>query len=425
MDSGISLRHLRVFIAVAELGGATKAAESLYRAQSAVTRSIQELENSLGVQLFERKANGMLPTIFGQTLLFRAKRAAREFELARQEIAAGGSRKSGQLSGRFGSLEQLSASFSVLFNEHRLAAFLALSKLRHMPTVSVSLGITQPAVSASIGKLEASLGVMLFTRTPRGMFLTEAGELLLFRAKRALAELRNIKAEIAALSGTMEGRVTVGVLPLGQMHILPRAIAKVVVAHPQLKISTIEGNFDPLATQLRAGDIDFILGALRPLDDARDLIGEPLLSDKMALFVRGDHPLTRLPRITVADLLNAQWVLPSQGTNVRKLFDLSFTQMNVKPPAHVVETDSPAILRDLLLNSDMVTAVSLQWFYYERMAGELRVLDFDLQQTARMIGITQRQESYLLPGAAALIEAIRQVIAGLGPSNTYPHSYKR
>lgn len=408
MDSGISLRHLRVFIAVAELGGATRAAESLYRAQSAVTRSIQELENSLGVHLFERKVRGMLPTVFGQTLLFRANRAAREFELARQEIIAVTPRKSGSLN----------TSFSVLFNEHRLAAFLALAKLRHMPTASTSLGITQPAVSASIGKLEASLGVALFTRTPRGMFLTEAGELLLFRTKRALAELRHIRAEISALSGTMEGRVTVGVLPLGQMHILPRAIAKVVVAHPQLKISTIEGNFDPLATQLRAGDIDFILGALRPLDDARDLVGEPLLSDKMAVFVRGDHPLTRLPQLTVADLLNAQWVLPSQGTNARKLFDLSFAQMKVKPPADVVETDSPAILRDLLLNSDMVTAVSLQWFYYERMAGELRVLDFDLQQTARMIGITQRQESYLLPGAAALIEAIRQVIAELDVKNS-------
>jgi LysR family transcriptional regulator of gallate degradation len=404
MDSGISLRHLRVFLAVAEAGGATRAAESLYRAQSAVTRSIQELEAALGVQLFERKANGMLPTVFGQALLFRAKRAAQEFELARQEIAARMAKKSAAPS---------ASSSSTLFNEHRLAAFVALARLRHMPTASVSLGITQPAVSASINRLESSLGVTLFTRTPKGMLLTEEGELLFFRTKRALAELRHVNAEIAALSGTMKGRVTVGVMPLGQMHILPRAIAKVIAAHPQLKISTIEGNFDPLSAELRAGDIDFILGALRPLDNAGDLVGEPLLSDRMAVFVRGGHPLTRLKKITVADLLDAQWVLPSQGTNARKIFDLSFAHMQGETPSAVVETDAPAILRDLLLNSDMITAVSMQWFYYERLAGELQALDFDLQKTTRMIGITRRQESHFLPGAVALIDAIRQVVADL------------
>jgi LysR family transcriptional regulator of gallate degradation len=406
MDSGISLRHLRVFLAVAESGGATRAAESLYRAQSAVTRSIQELESSLGVYLFERKVTGMLPTVFGQALLFRAKRAAQEFELARQEIASRTAKRSE-------SPNPNTSTFSTLFNEHRLAAFVALAKLRHMPTASISLGITQPAVSASINKLESSLGVALFTRTPKGMLLTEAGELLFFRTKRALAELRHVTAEIAALSGTMEGRVTVGVMPLGQMHILPRAIAKVIAAHPQLKIATIEGNFDPLSAELRAGDIDFILGALRPLDDAMDLLGEPLLSDKMAVFARGAHPLTRLSTISVADLLEAQWILPSQGTNARKIFDLSFAHMKVKAPIAVVETDAPAILRDLLLNSDMITAVSLQWFYHERMAGELEVLDFDLQKTARMIGITRRRESHFLPGAVALIEAIREVVADL------------
>lgn len=403
MEPGISLRHLRVFLAVAESGGATRAAESLYRAQSAVTRSIQELEAALGVQLFERKANGMLPTVFGQALLFRAQRAAREFELARQEIAARTAKKTASAE----------SSSAILFNEHRLAAFTALAKLRHARTAALSLGITQPGVSASIGKLESSLGVELFARTAKGMLLTEAGDLLLFRTKRALAELRHVNAEIAALSGTMQGRVTVGVMPLGQMHILPRAIAKVIAAHPQLTITTIEGNFDPLAAELRAGDIDFILGALRPLDDARDLAGEALLGDKMAVFVRGDHPLTRLPNIALSDLLDAQWVLPSQGTNARKILDLSFAHMKAPPPSAAVETDAPPILRDLLLNSDMITAVSRQWFHHERMKGELRTLDFDLRKTERMIGITRRQESRFLPGATALIEAIREVAAEL------------
>ncbi|MDB5729580.1 MAG: LysR family transcriptional regulator, partial [Noviherbaspirillum sp.] len=242
MTASISLRHLRVFIAVAERGGATRAADFLYRAQSAVTRSIQELEHSLGVQLFERKTGGMVPTAFGDSLLLRARRAAQEFELARHEMSL----RTGQ------NAAPRAPAFSLLFNEHQLTTFLKLAELQHMPTAAKMLGITQPAVSASVNKLEASLGIALFKRTPKGMHLTEAGEVLFFRTRRALAELRHVTAELSALGGTVEGRVIVGVLPLGRSYILPRAIARAIAAHPKLRISTIEGSFDPLATDLRA-----------------------------------------------------------------------------------------------------------------------------------------------------------------------------
>ncbi|MDB5729450.1 MAG: LysR family transcriptional regulator [Noviherbaspirillum sp.] len=407
MTPDISLRHLRVFIAVADLGGATRAADFLYRAQSAVTRSIQELEHSLGVLLFERKTSGMVPTVFGYSLLFRARRAAHEFELARHEMSPrpGGDDAAPHAPG-----------YSLLFNEHQLTTFLKLAELQHMPTAAKMLGITQPAVSASIGKLESSLGIALFKRTPKGMHLTEAGEILFFRTKRALAELRHVAAELAALGGTVEGRVIVGVLPLGRSYILPRAIARAIAAHPKLQVSTIEGSFDPLATDLRAGDIDFILGALRPPDYARDLVGEALLSDRMSLFVRRGHPLTFRAGLSIDELMNERWILPSPGTLARKLIDASFLAARVTPPEAAVETSDVSVLRDLLLQSDMVTAISTQLFHYERMSGELQMVDVEFPGTGRLIGITQRVKSHPSPGAVALTDAIREVAAELGPA---------
>jgi LysR family transcriptional regulator of gallate degradation len=404
MTSSISLRHLRVFIAVAERGGATRAADFLYRAQSAVTRSIQELEQALGVDLFERKTGGMVPTIFGDSLLFRARRAAQEFELARHEMT---SRIAGQNSA------VRAPPNSLLFNEHQLTTFLKLSELQHMPTAARILGITQPAVSASINKLEASLGIALFNRTPKGMHLTEAGEVLFFRTRRALAELRHVPAELSALGGTVEGRVIVAVLPLGRSYLLPRAIARAIAAHPKLQVSTIEGSFDSLATDLRAGDIDFILGALRPADYAKDLLGEPLLSDRMSVFARGGHPLTMRSSLTINDLMNERWILPSPGTLARKLIDAAFQAAGAKPPVVAVESSDVSVLRDLLLQSDMVTAISTQLFHYERMSGELQMLDFEFRDTERMIGITQRDKSHPSPGAVALMDAIRAVAAEL------------
>jgi LysR family transcriptional regulator of gallate degradation len=401
MSSIVSLRHLRAFIAVAELGSVTKAAESLYRAQSAVTRSIRELELALGVELFERKTSGMLCTAFGNLVLERAQRAVHEFELAADELLDKARNHSRVSKLRF---------IAALFNERRLRTFVKLVESRHMPTVAKSLGISQPAVSGSINDLETSLGIVLFKRTSKGMVTTEEGELLTFRVKRALAELRHVEEDIAALRGTMEGRVIVGALPLGRTFILPDAISRVLAKHPHLRFSTVEGPFDHLAAGLRAGDIDFIFGALRPPDYAKDLIGEPLLSDRMSVVGRYGHPLTMQKKIGMDDLLKAQWVLPNRSTPARRLFDLSFAADNLEPPVEAVETSDLAILRGLLMHSDMLTAISAQQLHYEIAAGALQVLDIDLPKTTRMIGITQRAESLASPGAHALMAEIRGVI---------------
>src|SRR5512135_1970829 len=82
------LRHLRVFLAVAEQGSANRAGAALFRAQSAVSRSIHKLEEELGVKLFERRARGMLLTEYGRGLLVRAQRVRNEMQRARADVAA-------------------------------------------------------------------------------------------------------------------------------------------------------------------------------------------------------------------------------------------------------------------------------------------------------------------------------------------------
>src|SRR5262245_34639643 len=74
---------------------------------------------------------------------------------------------------------------------------------------AAQLHVAQPAVSVQIRKLEAELGATLLARTTRRVQLTPAGELVLARARRALAELDGVRTDLAELAGGMIGRVRI------------------------------------------------------------------------------------------------------------------------------------------------------------------------------------------------------------------------
>jgi LysR family transcriptional regulator of gallate degradation len=393
---------LRSFSAVAAAGSVSAAAEALYRVPSGVTRSISELENGLGRPLFERRARGMALNSYGELVLLRARRIEREFEDARTQLVGRGG---------IGSSADAHSLFGSILNGRRLAVVASLAEKRNMPSVAREFGITQPGISAALKDLEDVLGVALFDRTARGLAPTQAGEIVAFHFKRVLAELRHIGPDIAASEGTLQGSVNVGALPLGRTRILPLAIASLLARHPLLHVTTVESPYDALAASLRSGDIDFILGALRHPDEAKDLQQQALFEDRISVIARAGHPLALQPRIDFEALRRAMWALSRHGSPSRELVERFFSEANQALPEPAVETGDLAVLRGLLLESDMLTAISAHQLHYEIRDGSLVVLDFPLEQTKREIGLTQRPGAFPSPGARALMEEIRSVVA--------------
>src|SRR6266568_3118931 len=297
-----------------------------------------------------------------------------------------------------------------------LRAFLAVADQGSANRAGAALFRAPSAVSRSVHKLEYELGVELFERTSRGMMPTPAGAALALRLKRALAEIRHAVADVASLRGVTQGTVTVGALPLGRTRLLPESIAGVVAKHPGLRVATMEGSFEALAASLRAGDLDFILGALRPVEYASDLQSEPLADDELGIVCRCGHPWAKRKQIPHRDLARARWVLPRVNTPNRMLFERALTARGLPPPNVVVETSDLAVLRGVLLNSDLLTAISRHQLSYELGARLLTLLPVALHDTRRVIGITQRTDSLASPGAKILMEEIaRRCPALLGP----------
>lgn len=401
----VNLRHLQAFTAVSVFGSVTQAAESLFRVPSAVTRAVGELEHCLGHALFERKSRGMLLNAYGAATGVRVGRMEQEFKAACQELAGvPGARK----------LDTW-ALLSAMFNGRRLAMFSALAEMRHMPAVAAQFGVTQSALSALVRELEARTGCTLFTRSARGVAPTPAGEQVAFRCSRALAELRSIGSDLAALEGVVQGSVVVGIgpLPLSRTTVLPAALIALIEKHPRVRVRTLERPYELLLAALRSGEVDVILGAMRQTDEVKGLIQEHLFDNRIVVVARAGHPLASAAQIDFQALRQSPWVLPQRQSPTRELMESFFAEQGEAMPLPVVETGDLALVRGLLLRSDMLAAVSAHQLQYELEAGTLVVIDFGLRTTQRKIGIIQRSSALPAPCTLALLDEVRTAAKAL------------
>ena len=94
----------------------------------------------------------------------------------------------------------------------QLRYLVALAEERHFTRAAEREHIAQPALSQQIRRLEQTLGLALVERTTRHVAMTEAGELLVARARRILTEVAAAEAELQRLTGIQTGHVTVGTI---------------------------------------------------------------------------------------------------------------------------------------------------------------------------------------------------------------------
>jgi LysR family transcriptional regulator of gallate degradation len=401
-----SLRQVRSFLAVQEHASVTGAAHSLCRSQTAVTKSIQDLEKSIDAQLFDRTPKGMGLTVYGETLLPRAREAAHAFNEARGLVPP--------LTAKASSGTQ--RFFSMDVSDKWIAAFLATADHQNVAAAATSLGVSAAAISSSVRKLEESLGLTLFERVPNLVLPSTIGRELARYIKLALSHLRHAQDELLSLKGVQSGRVHIGTLPLLRTMVVPRAILQLLEDHPYVDVSTSEGPYDALVAALRCGDIDFMVGALRQLPQDEELTETLLFNDHLSLIARKGHPLEHLGEVHWPDLMRYGWVLPRVGTPTRKLFEETLASRGLPVPEHVIETSSMVTLRGLLLESDRITVLSHHQIHFDEQYGMLTALPFDLKEASRPIGITRRVHSSPSPASDLLISEILAVVKEIQPT---------
>ena len=212
----------------------------------------------------------------------------------------------------------------------QLKAFLAIAEAKTFTAGARRVNVTQAAISMQIRQLEEEVGLPLFTRTPRRVILTEAGEYLLERARKILREHDSALAEIAEVAGAEYGRLRIGSASgTFAMNQLPNILAQLREKFPNAELSVSAGTSQALVDKMMHGEIDTAFVSL-PVDNL-NISTESLFSDEIVAIANPNHPLGKEKFISAATLAGEKLILGERGGNTRRMIDEFFQAANVKP----------------------------------------------------------------------------------------------
>jgi DNA-binding transcriptional LysR family regulator len=212
----------------------------------------------------------------------------------------------------------------------QLKAFLAIAEAKTFTAGARRVNVTQAAISMQIRQLEEEVGLQLFTRTPRRVILTEAGEYLLERARKILREHDSALAEIAEVAGAEYGRLRIGTASgTFAMHQLPTILQKLKEKFPNSELTVSSGTSQKLVDKMMHGELDTAFVSL-PVDNA-NITTESIFADEIVAIAHPRHPLAKEKYISAATLAGENLILGERGGNTRRMIDEFFAAANVKP----------------------------------------------------------------------------------------------
>jgi DNA-binding transcriptional LysR family regulator len=224
----------------------------------------------------------------------------------------------------------------------QLRSFHAVARRQHVSRAAAELRVAQPALSRTIARLEAELGVPLFDRRGRRLALNRYGSAFLVRVDRALGELDEARRELQDAAGLARGSVVVAAETL---RTLTDLAAGFLAEHPEVRLRFTQSSAPTMAGQLRRGEVDLCV-ASQPLEGAA-LDAVEVLSEEVLLAVPPGHRLARRARVEPEELAGEPFVTPRPGYWQRTLADELLARAGASLTV-ACEGEEPAAIRGLI-----------------------------------------------------------------------------
>lgn len=185
-------------------------------------------------------------------------------------------------------------------NIDHLKTFQEIVKLGSFSEVAKKLGISQPAVSFQIQKLEQELGIRLIDRSQRAITLTQAGQRLLRFAETVAAERESLQESLAQMREDISGDLHIAASTIPGEFLLPALLAEFKKRHPAVKIQLDVSDSITVINKVR--DNTYEVGFCGVAPEGRDLASFKIAGDEIVLIVFPAHPFARKVEISPDEL---------------------------------------------------------------------------------------------------------------------------
>jgi LysR family transcriptional regulator, regulator of abg operon len=294
---------------------------------------------------------------------------------------------------------------------HQLRNVGAIAKHGSLRAAARALGLAQPTLTRSIHELEHELGAPLFERKKRGVSVTPVGEAFVRRANVILADVQRAREEAEQISGGVRGSLVAGLSIAAHLALLPRSLQRFRNRYPDVRLRIIEGFFPTLESGLLDGSIDFYMGPRPEASVPEGLVIEKLFDNTRAIVCRSGHPLAKTAKkgvpISLADLTEVEWVTTSITHLADDELGVLFNKQRLPPPRLVAQTQSALSLIMMLLYSDMLAMVPVQFTEFVLAAQAVTSIPVKESLPAPAMVLIRRSGLPLTPAAEYFGELLR------------------
>lgn len=296
-----------------------------------------------------------------------------------------------------------------------LQYFAAVAAEGHLGRAADRLGLSAPALSKSLRRLERAVQARVVRRTPRGLVVTPEGAALLGHVERLRLSIDDVVREVADLSQGRAGHLRLCTHPALVEDLLAPACEILLREAPKVTLSVSVETTDIAIPGVRRGDFDLALATL-PANRAHDLQQTLLFTDRVVVFAAAAHRLAGRKDVRLQDLAGERWVVTSLNTSPGwEWLHRAFEESGLPLSDVAVRTSS------LALRDHLVTTAGFLGFMSRRMlkrcGTRLGVVEIPVQALgwSRELGVTFRQDAYLSPVTRrmiAILEARAREIPG-------------
>ncbi len=253
----------------------------------------------------------------------------------------------------------------------QLKLFEAVARLKGFSRAADEMGVTQPAVSIQIKQLEDSIGLPLFEKSGKRLFLSPAGAELLRATEDVMTRLRDLELGFAEMKGEVKGTLDVAAATTAN-YFMPQLLGAFQDRHPEVAPRFNVGNLQSMIERLSSKKDDLIVMSHVP--DLPGLEVRPFLEDHLVVVAPPDHPLVGEARIPISRLVHEPFLLREPGSASRVSLEDAFRDLGMRVRVRM-ELGSGEAIKQAVRSRLGLSIMSSFNVFHETADGRLSILD--------------------------------------------------